>query len=198
MDIDNFLHKTPAEVDPKPGHLLLAEPMMLDPNFYRSAILVLDREDDGSHLGLILNRELPATVDAIIADWPGTENMPLFNGGPVEIDRLFLLHRLGRIVDDSIEILPGIYTGGNADQIRDYIASGAETDGMIRFFIGYSGWGTGQLTKELLENSWAVNVNPDAADLLRGSGEEFWRREVGRIGSDYRSWLNIPAHPSLN
>ena len=75
MDIDNFLHKTPAEVDPKPGHLLLAEPMMLDPNFYRSAILVLDREDDGSHLGLILNRELPATVDAIIADWPGTGNI---------------------------------------------------------------------------------------------------------------------------
>lgn len=198
LDIDSFLHKTPTDLDPKAGNLLIAAPMMLDRNFFRSVILILDREDNGGHLGLILNHKLSATVDALVADWKGTERMPLYNGGPVELDRLFMLHRLGTIIDGSIELLPGIYTGGDADQLRDYIASGAETEGMIRFFFGYSGWGPEQLTKEIIEQTWAVNTAPDPTDLLRGSGEEYWRREVERMGPDYRSWLSIPAHPSLN
>ena len=84
------------------------------------------------------------------------------------------------------------------DRIRDYIASGGETDGLMRFFMGYSGWGSGQLTKEILENSWTVNVHPDSAGLLRGEGEVYWRRQVGDLGPEFRSWLSIPAHPSLN
>lgn len=126
------------------------------------------------------------------------EKIPLFKGGPVELDRLFMIHRLGIVIDGSLEILPGIYTGGDSDQIRDYIASGGETDGLMRFFIGYSGWGAGQLTKEILENSWAVNVHPDTSGLLRGEGESYWRRQVEELGPEFRSWLSIPAHPSLN
>ncbi len=182
MDIDTYLYKTPAEVDPEAGRLLLADPRLVDISFYRSAVLILDREDTGAHLGLVLNHE----------------KIPLFKGGPVELDRLFMLHRLGTVIDGSLEILPGIYTGGNSDQIRDYIASGGETDGLMRFFIGYSGWGAGQLTKEILENSWAVNVHPDSGGLLRGEGESYWRRQVEDLGPEFRSWLSIPAHPSLN
>lgn len=198
MDIDTYLYKTPAEVDPEAGRLLLADPRLVDISFYRSAVLILDREDTGAHLGLVLNHELPATADALFKDWPGSEKIPLFKGGPVELDRLFMLHRLGTVIDGSLEILPGIYTGGNSDQIRDYIASGGETDGLMRFFIGYSGWGAGQLTKEILENSWAVNVHPDSGGLLRGEGESYWRRQVEELGPEFRSWLSIPAHPSLN
>lgn len=198
MDIDDFLHVTPADVDPGSGRLLLADPRMVDPSFYRSAVLILDREDTGGHLGLVLNREIGVNVSALFDDWPGTEKMPLFNGGPVELERLFMLHRLGDAIDGCFEIMPGIYAGGDAAQIRDYIASGAETDGVIRFFMGYSGWASGQLTKEILENSWTVNVDPDPRELLLGSGDDYWRREVLRLGPDYRFWPNIPAHPSLN
>jgi len=198
LDIDNFLYKTPADLDPKAGRLLIAAPMMLDRNFFRSVILILDREDKGGHLGLILNHELNVTVDALVEGWDGTERLPLFNGGPVELNRMFMLHRLGSIIDGSIELLPGIYTGGNNNQLRDYIASGAETDGIIRFFFGYSGWAPGQITKEIIEQTWAVNTLSDTSELLKGSGEQYWRREVERMGPEYRSWLNIPAHPSLN
>ena len=198
IDINSFLHKSPAEVDPKAGDLLLSEPMLADPNFRRSAIMILDRDSEGGQLGLIMNHRIDATVANLLDDWPGTENMPLFNGGLVELDRVFMLHRLGGIIDNSVELLPGLWTSGDIDQLRDYIASGAETDGLIRFFFGYSGWGAGQLTSEILQNSWGVNTNPDADDLLRGYGEEYWRREVLRLGDYFRSWLSIPQHPSFN
>lgn len=198
IDIEDYLHKTPSDLDPKAGSLLIAAPMMLDRNFFRSVILILDRDENEGHLGLILNRELNATLDVLIEGWDGTERLSIFNGGPVDLDRLFMLHRLGSLINGSIELLPGIYTGGDTNQIREYIASGAETEGMIRFFFGYSGWDRGQITTEIMEHSWTVNTSPDVDELLKGSGELYWRREVERMGPDYRSWLNLPAHPSLN
>ncbi len=197
FDIEGFIHKTPAELNPKAGQLLIAAPMMTDPNFSRSVVLILD-SGHGGHMGLVLNRELPANVNALVSDWPGGERIPLFNGGPVELDHLFLLHRLGSIIDGSTEILPGLYVGGNGDQLRDFVASGADTDGLLRFYLGYSGWGEGQLTSEIMQRGWAIGCDTDARQLLTGSGEGFWRREVGNLGPDYRSWLNIPIHPILN
>ncbi len=102
MDIDSYLYKTPAEVDPEAGHLLLADPRLVDISFYRSAVLILDRENTGAHLGLVLNHELPATADALFRDLPGSEKIPLFKGGPVELDRLFMLHRLGTVIDGCL------------------------------------------------------------------------------------------------
>ena len=198
MNINDFLHKSPANIDPKAGELLLSEPMLTDPNFRRSAILILDRDIDGGQLGLIMNHRIEASVANLLDDWPGTENMPLFNGGPVELDRLFMLHRLGDIIDNSLELIPGLWTGGDLDQLREYIADGNPTEGVIRFFFGYSGWCKGQLTSEIMQNSWGVNMHPEVADILTGSGEQYWRREVSRLGDSYRSWLSIPQHPSLN
>lgn len=198
MVMDDFLHKQPTNLDPKAGHLLLAEPMMSDPNFSRTAVLIIEHEADEGQLGLVLNRELDIPVDVLLDGWLAKDKMNLFNGGPVEIDQLLFLHRLGDVIDDCYQVMPGLWTGGNMDQLHDYLASGGETEGVIRIFVGYSGWIKGQLTAEILQNSWGVNTNPDVRDLLRGSGEEYWRREVGRLGPDYRSWLSIPQHPSLN
>lgn len=85
MDIDTYLYKTPAEVDPEAGRLLLADPRLVDISFYRSAVLILDREDTGAHLGLVLNHELPASADALFKDWPGSEKIPLFKVQPSAI-----------------------------------------------------------------------------------------------------------------
>lgn len=198
MDIEDILHKNPSDVDPKEGMLLVAAPMMQDPHFRRSAILILDREKDGSHMGLVLNRRTEATLGMLLDDWPGADKIALYNGGPVELDRLFMLHRLGDTIEGSVELFPGIYSGGNADQIRDYIAAGGTVEGKLRFFLGYSGWAAGQLTKELMESTWAVNTTPKVTTLLETEGLAFWQREVRNLGDDYRSWLNIPEHPSLN
>lgn len=198
MDIENLIHKDPVTVDPRPGNMLVAGPMLSDINFSRTAVLILDRPDNAGHLGLVLNRETDYTLDILLEDCPGADKIHLFIGGPVELDRMFMLHRLGNVIDHSIELMPGLYAGGNPDQIKDYIASGEQTDGKIRFFMGYSGWGEEQLAKEIIEHTWAVNIKPDIDNLLRGSGQEYWRRQVKDLGPGYRSWLNIPGHPQMN
>lgn len=198
MDIEDFLHKTPADVDPKAGQLLISDPMMADPHFCRTVVLILDREPDGSHLGLVLNRELDLDATTLFPDWPGAERLPLYNGGPVELGRLFMLHRLGDTIHGSTELVPGLYTGGDVKDIKKFVGMHRDADRYIRFYLGYSGWSGEQLTTEILQNSWAVNTHPDMAALFVGSGMDYWRKEVERLGPGYRSWLNIPIHPSLN
>lgn len=196
--LNNFLHRDPTEVDPKVGDILLSEPLMAEPFFSRAAILILDREGNGGHLGLTLNRELDATLADAFTDWKNAERLPLFCGGPVEPDRLFMLHRLGDEVDSSAEVLPGLYAGADIEKVREYIESGKPTDGLIRFFVGYSGWGQGQLTSEIMRNSWAVLRNPDPTDILTGAEDAYWRRDVKQLGPDFRSWLVVPQHPQMN
>lgn len=198
MDLENYLNKDAVTFDPQAGQTLIAGPMIGDLNFSRTVVMILDRTENEGHFGLVLNRETDATLSMCVQDWPGSENVPLFIGGPVELDRMFMLHRLGQIIEDSIEISPGLFTGGKSSQIREYIASGADTAGLIRFFMGYSGWSEEQLTKEIIEHTWAINTHPDMKDVLRDSGQSYWKREVERLGPDYRSWLNIPGHPQLN
>lgn len=198
MDIENLLHKDPVSIDPEAGQMLIAGPMIGDINFSRTAVIILDRTEKEGHLGLVMNRRTDATLDMCLDNWPGSENISLYIGGPVELDRMFILHKLGAVIDDSFEIAPGLFTGGKSGQLKDYIASGAQTEGLIRFFMGYSGWTEEQLSAEILDHTWAVNINPDIKTVLIGSGQEYWRREVIALGPEYRSWLNIPGHPQLN
>ncbi|MDE7180390.1 MAG: YqgE/AlgH family protein [Muribaculaceae bacterium] len=197
INIDKFLNIPPSETNPSGGMLLIASPMSADSIFARSVILLLERGSDDTHLGLILNLELELPVKNVIEGWPEDSDMNLCSGGPVEMTQMFLLHRLEGI-RDSVEICPGLYCGGDMQQLLDYVESGKPTEGVMRIYVGYAGWGTDQLTKEILENSWAVNSSPKADLLLTGTGQEFWRRAVGDLGENYRSWLSMPIHPSCN
>lgn len=125
-------------------------------------------------------------------------NVEVYSGGPVDGDRLFMLHTLGKQVEGSVEIANGIYVGGELTDIAAAVSSGAAVTGEMRFFVGYSGWGKGQLEDEIEGNFWAVSRDYDPELLLTGSGTHYWREEVGRLGERYRSWLMIPENPSDN
>lgn len=198
MDLDSILHKDIREVHPRGGQLLLSEPLMADHNFSRSAVMLLEQDSTGGHIGLMLNKGPVCQLNQLIEGLPAEITIPIFKGGPVELDRLFMLHRLGNIFSNSMEIAPGLYVGGTEDEVIGYIISHGGAVGDIRFFIGYSGWGAGQLTSEIIKNYWALNTDPDTSELLSGSGDAFWRREVEKLGPDYRSWLIVPENPSLN
>lgn len=97
-----------------------------------------------------------------------------------------------------MEVSPGLYVGAKLDDIIDYINNNRYADGNIRFFLGYSGWSRGQLTSEILKNTWALNPNPGHTDVLTGAEDLYWRREVRRLGEKYRSWLLVPSNPAFN
>lgn len=199
MDISDFLtHPASAITDPKEGMLLLSAPMMVDNFFTRSVVLLIERGKTGTHTGLILNHSLDLNLNQIIEGIDTQVDVPLFNGGPVDLTKMFVLHKLGDKIRDCIEILPGIFTGGNNSDIMDCIESGEMPDGSFRLFFGICGWESNQLTKEILENSWAVNPTPNPVDLLTGEGDSYWRREVRKLGESHRSWLSMPIHPSFN
>ncbi|MEO8582691.1 MAG: YqgE/AlgH family protein, partial [Flavitalea sp.] len=132
---------------PAPGILLIAEPFLKDPNFSRTVVFICDHHAQGS-FGFVLNKkyghnlgELMNNVNDVI--------IPLFYGGPVQMDTIHFLHRHPDKIPGSNEILNGIYWGGDFELAIQLIRSGEIDGNDIRFFIGYSGWAEGQLSEEL-------------------------------------------------
>lgn len=198
MDIKDLLFSSVPPATPHSGSLLVAEPLMDDQYFSRSAILVLDEPEDGGHFGLILNKPTEMTLKDLMPEWESGIRIPIFCGGPVDLQRMFLLHSLGDRLGPATEILPGIFVGADLDKIIAYIEDGGEVEGKLRFFLGYCGWSPGQLDGEIHGKTWAVNALPQSFDLLKGCGTEYWNREVKNLGEDYRGWLLVPEDPSFN
>lgn len=198
MNLDSIIHKDPTIINPQKGDLLIAEPLLNEPYFKRSVVLLLDNDENNGHLGLTLNKITPVTLQDLFPDWQAGKNIPVYSGGPVEADRLFMLHSLGDRFKGSLEVAPGIFVGADLDDVIDYINNDNYSEGEIRFFLGYSGWTKDQLTNEILKNTWALNTNVTPNDMLTGSEDSYWRREVEKLGEKYRSWLVVPANPSLN
>ncbi len=198
MDLESIIYKNPTIVNPQKGDLLIAEPLLDEPYFKRSVILLLDEDNNQGHIGLALNKITPVSLQDLFPDWKAGAEVPVYSGGPVEADRLFMLHTMGDRFEGSMEVSPGLYVGAKLDDIIDYINNNRYADGNIRFFLGYSGWSRGQLTSEILKNTWALNPNPGHTDVLTGAEDLYWRREVRRLGEKYRSWLLVPSNPAFN
>lgn len=198
MNLKDLLFNSLPISTPHMGSLLISEPLMEDKYFSRSAILVLDEPEDGGHFGLILNKSTVMTLRDLMPDWEAGQKVQIYCGGPVDLERMFLLHTLGEQLGSSTEVLPGVYVGADLDKIIEYIEDGGEVEGKLRFFLGYCGWSPGQLAGELNRKSWAVNSLPQSYNLLKGEGFDYWRREVVDLGDDYRSWLVVPPDPSFN
>lgn len=198
MNIGNLLYDYNPEIVPERGSLLVSEPMMEEAFFSRSVVMILDIDRGRGHLGLVMNKATHLTLRSLLPDWVGGADVPVFCGGPVDPQRLFMLHTLGEIFQGASEVIPGIYVGGKIEDIVDYIDSGGVIEGKIRFFLGYSGWSKDQLEHERKSHSWAIDLHPDTSDLLSDEGNSYWRREVKCLGENYRSWLMVPQDPSYN
>ena len=136
-----------SNINLQKGHLLIAEPSIIgDLSFNRSIILIADHNPEGS-IGFILNKPLDFTLQDLI---PEIE-MPfeVYNGGPVEQDNLYYIHKIPELIPNSIEISDGLYWGGNFQKVTELIKNDQLKSDDIRFFLGYSGWETNQLTSEL-------------------------------------------------
>lgn len=199
MDLDALIYNgmTNSKVGER-GEILIAEPLLTDPWFGRSVVLMLDRDKEGGRLGLTMNKVLPLSLADLFPDWPEASAVKVYQGGPVDRQRLFMLHTLGDAFGPSAEVCPGVYVGGETEKIMDYINRNLDTDGKVRFFMGYSGWTDGQLEGEIARKSWAVARPDTGSRLLEGEGDAYWRREVSALGEPYRAWLSVPENPMFN
>ncbi|MEM6645442.1 MAG: YqgE/AlgH family protein [Bacteroidota bacterium] len=177
-----------------PGILLIAPPMMDDPNFRRAVVLLCEHGDEGS-FGLVLNRMLELELRDVL-DEAELAADPLSLGGPVQPNTLHVLHRQESL-DEAVAVTDGVYWSGDFERIIEQVRLGQAPEGEFRFFLGYAGWGAGQLEEELSHDSWIVT--PVRADeVFAVEPEKLWRHVLRRMGGDYAILANFPTDPRMN
>jgi putative transcriptional regulator len=182
-------------VDITPGLLLISDPFLKDPNFIRSVVLICDHQSEGS-FGFVLNKPYDQPLGEMIADLEGF-NFPLFYGGPVQIDTVNFLHNRPDLIEGGFEVLDGIYWGGDFEVVVDLIKENTLKQQDIRFFIGYSGWGEGQLAEELSTKSWITRDCTQRLVFHKKSGM-IWKESLKDLGGEYSQMINYPLDPQLN
>ncbi|GAA3787285.1 YqgE/AlgH family protein [Corallibacter vietnamensis] len=181
---------------PKKGTLLIAEPSIIgDMSFNRSIVLLADHNSEGS-IGFILNKPLDYTIQDLIPEIKAS--FKIYNGGPVEQDNLYFIHKIPELIPGSVEISLGIYWGGDFNKVAELIANNKISEKNIRFFLGYSGWDANQLNNELKSNSWIVTENVYKKSIIEKSYESFWKEKMLEFGGEYSIWSNAPENPSFN
>lgn len=183
-------------IKPKTGRLLISEPFMTDPNFKRSVILITAHEEDET-VGYILNQVGNLILKDVIQDLWEADNLIYF-GGPVAADTLHFIHRCYDKLQSGEPIGNGLYWGGNFETLKILINTNAIEENEVKFFMGYSGWGVGQLAQEITENAWMVSdvSNPDI--IFGNDDEQLWRDVIVNLGPKYAHVSNFPIDPSLN
>ena len=181
---------------PTKGDLLVAEPSIIgDLSFNRSIVLLTDHTKEGS-IGFILNKPLDFTISDLIPEIEAP--FKVYNGGPVEQDNLYFIHKVPELIPNSIEISLGIFWGGDFSEVSKLIVDNKINEKEIKFFLGYSGWELSQLEEELKSNSWVVTKNSYKKSIIEKDYEFFWKEKMLELGGNYSIWSNAPENPSYN
>ncbi len=177
------------------GRLLVAAPPLVDPNFDRTVVLVLEHGPDGA-LGIVLNRPTGTDLGEVLPEWRALASEPavVFTGGPVAGDAVIALARgqLGR-VESFVEVVAGI---GTIDLGLDPLDLGAPL-ASLRVFVGYAGWAPGQLEGELEQGAWFV-VPFDHDDPFVADPETMWRAVLRRQHGRLSVFANYPDDLTAN
>lgn len=185
-----------SKTTPSRGKLLISEPTLRDFYFSRSVVLLAEHSEEEGSVGLILNKPINLKIKDVVKEFP-TNEFPLFLGGPVHPDRLFYLHTLGERVTGSMEIIKGLFWGGEIEKLMELIDLNLVSPDDVRFFIGYSGWEPKQLDRELKEDSWIV-TQCTLETVMGCTPDKLWSNMLKELGDDYAIWSNYPTDPILN
>ena len=180
----------------KKGKILIAKPSIIgDVSFNRAIILIVDHSSEGS-IGFILNKPMDFELGDLIPEIKS--NFPIYNGGPVQQDNLYFIHKLPKLIPDSIEISEGLYWSGKFEKVSKLITVGKINQAEIRFFLGYSGWDVDQLKSELDSNTWILSENNYQDKIIQEVNPSLWKKKMLDMGGEYSLWSNAPENPSYN
>ena len=170
------------------GQFLLAMPSMGDPRFLRSVVYMVAHDSDGA-MGFIINKRAEGlSLGDILKDMPetvaktGLVNLPVYVGGPVQNDRGFVLHTSDyeKTQNSLSQELPIALT-----QSADVLVDAAHGRGpeKMRLFLGYAGWGPGQIEGELQDNAWLV-CDANIAEIFTSQSDDLYEKCVAAMGID--------------
>ncbi|MEN8856817.1 MAG: YqgE/AlgH family protein [Flavobacteriaceae bacterium] len=182
-------------IKPNKGNLLIAEPSILNDNSFKRTIVLLTEFAESNAVGFILNRPLEFTIKDLLPDI--NSQFIIYEGGPVEQDNLYFIHRVPDLIPDSIAVANGIYWGGNFSSLKILLQNNILDPTEIRFFLGYSGWNEHQLLDEIETDSWFVTEN-DFKNIFAVDNETLWKNKLLQKGGEYKLWANAPSDINLN
>jgi putative transcriptional regulator len=183
---------------PGRGVLLVARPQLLDPNFVHTVVLLCDHDDEQGTFGFVLNRRSDNTLADVLTgehDFRGRRD-PVYLGGPVGLDQLAIVHREPGL-PKALEVLPGVFVGGEARVLGDRVRQKVTAESDIRFLVGYAGWGKGQLVREMTEDTWVL-VPGRPEWVFDADPASLWRRVLRGMGGAYATMANMPSDPEMN
>jgi len=175
-----------SEPDNLTGHLLIAMPAMLDPNFARTVTYICEHSDQGT-LGIVINRPLNIDLGEVFSQLElencdkEISSQPVLHGGPVHMERGFVIHE----ADESWENSTTINNSIQVTTSKDILIAMAHGQGPKRATValGYAGWGAGQLEDEIAENSW-LNTPADAQIIFDMPFGDRWQESAQLLGID--------------
>jgi putative transcriptional regulator len=179
------------------GRLLVAAPALIDPNFFRTVVLMVEHTEDGA-AGVVINR--PTDVELAggpLEEWTDLAASPplVFEGGPVSREHAICLARVypNTALDSWQPVVGGV---GVVDLGAEQHTLRTALD-QVRVFSGYAGWGPGQLEAEIDEGAWFV-LDADPNDALSTEPGGLWRTVLKRQGGSLALVASFPPDPNMN
>ena len=183
------------------GKFLVARRGLPDPIFSKAVILLVGYGNDGA-MGLIVNRPSKMPLSKLFPAMKGLEKRGdlAYIGGPVEMDRLFLLASAKGRPGKSLKIFDGVYISFDKEALK---AMAGDPRARFRIYAGYAGWSAGQLESEMARGDWYI-VAADAGTIFDRSAESIWPDLIQRAGMEVQrqkaralsfAHLDLPLHP---
>lgn len=173
------------------GQFLVATDKLGDPNFSEAVVLLIHYDAGEGAVGLIVNRKTELPLSRIFPDKKATED-PVFEGGPVEIEVVEALIRSATKPASGKPLVGDVYATGSKQEIEKAI-SARTAPSKFRAFLGYAGWGGGQLEAEIQQGAWAV-LKATPQTIFDANPDTLWERlnrqangQIARRHSDRRA-----------
>lgn len=179
------------------GIFLVAAPSLRDPNFRQTVVLLCEHGPEGA-LGVVVNRPTGMLLSEVLPQVPVLEGQGhvFFTGGPVQPSHVLILYRLSEEPADTHHVFDGVYLGGDPNSL-ERVLTVPEGSEAVRAYVGYSGWGAGQLENELKTGSWIL-LPGDHTVVFEKDPSQIWPDILRSLGEPYARYAEMPADPSLN
>ena len=178
------------------NHFLIAMPAMVDPHFAKTLTLICEHNDQGA-LGVVINRPIEMNLHGLLEqlgitlDTTDFKSVPVLFGGPVQVDRGFVLHTPHGDWQSTLAVGSDLGLTTSKD-VLEAVARG-EGPRHTLVTLGYAGWAPGQLEHELAQNAWlTVPARPEVIFDL--PAEERLAAAMGLLGVDYAKLSDVAGH----
>lgn len=179
------------------GVFLLASPRLRDPNFRQTVVLLCEHGPEGA-LGVVVNRPTAMSISEALPQVPIIEGAGhvLYAGGPVQTNQVMLLYRGSQFPENAHHVFDGVCLGGDMGMVERILTT-TDNEEFFRAYLGYSGWGPGQLEGEMNAGSWIL-VPADPMWVFEKDASSIWHDMVLTLDDTYRPYAEMPFDPSCN